>query len=388
MIMLKFLQIISIIALVFASACSQKKRSIRLKEDEAIYYNPQLPLDSFACQIKDFYQLPAIGIGIIDKDGKIQTSVVGKNKAVKGVPLSKQSKFQIASCTKSFTALLVAIMVSEGKLTWDTRVEEVFNKIDIHSVNKEITVLELLSHTSGFAQFWTDEEVFKIDSIIPNLRGNFLEQRKSFVEWNLVQAPAFERGAYHYSNGGYVIIAAMLERILGIPYENLIHERIFEPLNLSSAEFGYAFLKDKNQLFRHMHRDESGKGIPLQPGERIPSKLFNPCGFISINIHDFAEYLRFCIEIQDGNNTLINRDVAGKIFKNHFTQANGVGTGLGWQIIEINGIKTFGHTGSDKTVRAAMAINPRAKTGVVFATNIGDFHSEQAMVNVIHELIK
>jgi CubicO group peptidase (beta-lactamase class C family) len=368
-------------------ACSPNEQPAGLTGNFEVQYHQNQALDSFALQIRQYYQLPALAIGKVDKRGKITTCLMGNNKARNGIPLPKNSKFQIASCTKSFTALLVAILISEGKLSWNTRVQDIFAEMKIHPYNREINVVELLSHTSGLRQFWTDEEVFEVDSIIPNLKGSVALQRQKFAAWNLKMPPASNKGEYQYSNAGYVVVAAMLEKITGQSYESLVKQHIIRPLALKSAEFGYSCLRDKNQAARHMNRDVDGVGIPLSAKERIPPALFNPCGFISLSIDDFTKYLSHCIRLQSGESGLLHENDAKMLFRNYTTTSDGNGVGLGWQLITINGTKTFGHTGSDQTMRVAMAINPKQKTGVVFVTNIGDSRSEQALVNVVHELI-
>lgn len=377
-----------LVVFVIQLACSHKEQSIRLIDDFPVQLNRNHVLDTFALQIKEHYQLPAIAIGIINKDGSIQTSVVGNNKAKNGIALSEESKFQIASCTKSFTALLVAVHVSKGLLNWNTTVSEIFPDLGIHPANRRITITELLNHTSGLQQFWTDEEVFELDSLLPGLTGDIKKQRFKFLEWNLSQAPAYARGEHHYSNAGYVVAAAILEKITGQSYEDLVKEQLFMPMQLNTAEFGYSYLKNSKQPHRHMHRYSDGQGITLGEDERIPPDLFNPCGFISLSIDDFAKYIRFCLKILSEDTSIIDRKNAKVLFENYHTLSNGFGVGLGWLIIEVGGTKTYGHTGSDQTIRAAMSINPKQKKGVVFATNIGDYRSEQALVNVIHELIK
>lgn len=369
-------------------SCSNKEQSLRLTSDFPVKQDRKHKLDTFARHIKEHYQLPAVAIGVINKDGSIQTSVVGNNKAKNGVPLTVESKFQIASCTKSFTALLVAIHVDKGLLSWNKKVSEIFTNVSIHPANRKITITELLNHTSGLQQFWTDEEVFELDSQVPALTGDIKEQRLKFSEWNLSRPPVFTRGEHHYSNAGYVVVAAMLEKITGQSYEALIKELLLTPLQLNTAEFGYAFLKNRMHAHRHMHRYYDGLGITLSADERIPPDLFNPCGFLSLSIEDFAKYIRFCMKSMSEDTSIVKRKNARVLFENHHTLPNGFGVGLGWQIIEIDGIKTYGHTGSDQTMRAAMSINPKQKKGLVFATNIGDYRSEQALVNVIHELIK
>ena len=133
-----------------------------------------------------------------------------------------------------------------------------FDSIQIHQGLADITIRQLLSHTAGIRQFWSDEEVFELSNIIPELTGTIIGKRKLFTAWNLSKEPVFPIGEHHYSNAGYVIVAAMLEKISGKSYEELLSERVFIPLNLKSPGFGYPFLKDSTQPHRHMYRDEDG----------------------------------------------------------------------------------------------------------------------------------
>lgn len=384
--MIRVMFIVLVVFLSGLSSCNKAQNGLNL--ESGIKYNEELPLDSFALSIMQHYKLPGLAIGIVNSDGEIETSVIGDNTTENGQPLTNKSKFQLASCTKSFTALLVAELVCNEKIKWNTTVEEIFSDMDIHPDNKTITIIELLSHTSGLCQFWTNEEVFNIEALIPNLTGDIKQQRNCFSKWNLERSPQFTRGEYQYSNAAYVIIASIVETLTGKSYERLISEKLFNQLNLRSAEFGYPFLIDKSQPHRHMRRDEKGTGIALKTDERLPHPIFNSCGFISLTIEDFSKYLKYCIEIQKRDYSESFCDVGKELFKNHVVAPNGFGIGLGWQIIEINGISTFGHTGSDQSTRAAMSINKTSNKGVVFTTNIGDSLSEMAMVNVISELIK
>ncbi len=379
--------ILLIIITVFV-ACNQEGTSQDLNQLSPVKYNKDLVLDSFAVAIQNHYQLPSVAIATINESKIKEIAIVGTNKTTNGTALNKNSKFQIASCTKSFTALLVASFVDEGLLNWDTKISDVFTDIQIHNDFKDITIKQILSHKSGLKQFWTDDEVFNIHSVIPKLQGNVVEKRKRFVLWNLSQQADFKSGEYHYSNGGYVIIASMLEKLTGKPYETLMMERVFTPLNLLSAEFGYPYINDSTQPHRHMNRDGNGIGITLNKQDRLPDEIFNPSGFISLTIEDFAKYVLFHMQAINNNETIIKSSVVQELFKPEITLPDNNKVGLGWQIIYVDGIKTYGHTGSDQTIRAAMSINTKTGKAVVFATNIGDQRSEIAMVNTVFELLE
>ena len=369
-------------------ACSQNTTSSNLNQFREVKYDKSIALDSFAIAIQKHYQLPGLAVATISDTTIEKLAIVGKNKTEDGILLDRNSKFQIASCGKSFTALLVASFVEEGNINWETKISDVFNDIQIHKDFKDITIRQLLVHTAGLQQFWTDEEVFNIQNVIPKLRGSTPEKRKIFTQWNLSRQAPFTAGEHHYSNGGYVIVAALLEKLTGQPFEILMEERVFRPLNLNSAEFGYSFLYDTTQPYRHMNRNENGIGITMDAQTRIPDSIFNPSGFISLTIEDFARFVMFHVQALKGEETKINSSVVQELFKPEIRISDNNEIGMGWQIIYVNGIKTYGHTGSDGTIRSAMSIDPKTGNAVVFATNIGDQRSEMAMVNVIIELLE
>ncbi len=372
----------------FLFACNNPQTNNEgLNQFAEVKYNNRLPLDSFAVAIQHYYQLPGLAVAKMNSSGIEEFTITGKNKTQNGVLLNRNSKFQIGSCGKSFTALLVATFVEDDTLNWDTKISDVFTDMQIYKDYRDVTLRQLLSHTAGLQQFWTDDEVFNIRNTISGLKGSTVEKRKIFTQWNLSRHASFSPGEHHYSNGGYIIVAAMLEELTGKPYEKLMEQRVFRPLKLNTAEFGYPFLADSTQPHRHMNRNEAGTGITMDAQTRMPDPIFNPSGFISLSIEDFARYVIFHIQVLKGAETVINSRVVRELFKPVIRIDNNNEIGMGWQIISVNGTKTYGHTGSDGTIRSAMSINPKAGKAVVFATNIGDQRSEQALINVILELL-
>ncbi|NOZ48231.1 MAG: beta-lactamase family protein [Chlorobi bacterium] len=387
-IMLIFKKItVSLMLYLFVACTNSQPVNSGLNDFIQVKYNKNQPLDSFALAIQKHYQLPGLAVATIHKSEISEIAVVGKNKTKNGVLLNSDSKFQIASCTKSFTALLTATFVDEGIINWNTKISGVFKEMIIHKDYQDITIKQVLTHTAGLPQFWTDDEVFNILNIIPEMQGSITRQRRIFAEWNLTHSAAFTSGEHHYSNGGYVIIAAMLEKLTGKSYEELMDERIFKQLKLNSAEFGYPFLHDSIQPYRHMNRNDTGVGITMDKQSRIPSPVFNPAGFISLSINDFAKYVLFYTRVLKGEKSIINHSVVQELFKPVVRDESNHEIAMGWQIIYVNNKKTYGHTGSDGTIRSAMSINPESGNAVVFVTNIGDQQSELALINVVVELI-
>ena len=188
--------------------------------------------------IRKKHDLPALAVVVV-KDGAIcSRTAVGVRKWGDATPITTNDVFHIGSCTKSMTATLAAILIEEGKLRWDTTIADVFpelkGKMD-KCVNESVTVEQLLRHRGGvpgsppdsaWKRAWEKE-------------GAPMQQRLEFIQSVLSQPPAAAPGTKMiYSNQGYSIIGAMLERLTGTPWETLITDRLFEPLHMDSAGFG------------------------------------------------------------------------------------------------------------------------------------------------------
>jgi len=354
-----------------------------------VRYDQAKPLDDFLTEIGEYYQLPGIAAAVVQHEMAREQSVVGKNKAVHGTTLSLDSKFQIASCSKSFTSLLVGTFVQEGMLSWDTRIGEVFPQWEKHMLPhyRTVTLRQLLSHTAGILPFSSDEDYFSVFDIVPGLNGTLPEQRRQFALWNFRRTPANGTGEFNYSNGGYVIVAAMLEQLTGTSYEALVTERIFKRLGLASAEFGYAFLNDENQPWRHYERDETGAGIPLDADARPLAGLFNPAGSMSMSISDFSRYVSSYVQVAEDEKSLISNEIRDELFTPVVARAENDSYALGWVIRMVDGTLVSTHSGSDQTVFAMMSIDLSSGSAVVAVTNIGGQRSEFALINVVLELL-
>jgi len=180
--------------------------------------------------------LPALAVVVV-KDGKICDRVaVGVRKWDDPTPVTTNDLFHIGSCTKSMTATLAAMFIEEGKLRWNTTIADVFpelkGKMDAHF--ETVTVEQLLTQRSGipgeppsaaWKRAW--QEI-----------GTPVEQRHEFISAVLAQPPATTPGTkFIYSNQNYAIVGAMLEKIAGKPWEDLITEKLFKPLHMDSDGF-------------------------------------------------------------------------------------------------------------------------------------------------------
>lgn len=144
------------------------------------------------------------------------------------VPITIDTKFKIASLSKSFTALIILQLAQEGKIRLDGTIADYFP--DYNGKQKDrITIHQLLTHTSGILTSINPEEEVIKERLYHNLRDLI----KYAEEAELYSDPGSE---FHYSNFGYNILAYIAEKVTGKPFDVLLKERIFEPIGMTNTK--------------------------------------------------------------------------------------------------------------------------------------------------------
>ena len=146
------------------------------------------------------------------------------------LPITEDTIFQLASISKNFTSAAIMLVRREGLLRLDDEITKFFPEIPYPGV----TVRHLLTHTSGIPDYFDDADwfirIWKEEKRVP---GNdeilrFLRETKA--------KPYFAPGeGLHYSNTGFNLLALLVERLSGIPYEEFLQKNIFEPAGMSST---------------------------------------------------------------------------------------------------------------------------------------------------------
>lgn len=148
------------------------------------------------------------------------------------IPNDLQTKFEIGSMSKQFTAMLVLQFVNEGKIRLDGQVSD-YLPYYRQDTGKRIAISELLSHTSGVPNFITAPGF--LDGPASRTRYSVREFAQKYCSSDLRFVPGTK---FEYSNSGYFLLGAILEQVSGESYENLLQDRIFKPLGMKDS--GYA----------------------------------------------------------------------------------------------------------------------------------------------------
>jgi CubicO group peptidase (beta-lactamase class C family) len=147
------------------------------------------------------------------------------------IPNSPDTKFRLGSITKQFTSMLIMQQVVKGTIKLEDPVVKYLPGYPLPQGEK-VTVRHLLTHTSGTFNYTDrlnirrDRNAYSLDSLIATFSGLPLE---------------FEPGSsYKYSNSGYVLLGAILQKATGMPYERLLAENIFAPLGMKNSGYDHA----------------------------------------------------------------------------------------------------------------------------------------------------
>jgi CubicO group peptidase (beta-lactamase class C family) len=329
--------------------------------------------------IRDKHHLPALAVAVV-KDGKIcARAAVGVRKLGDPTPVTTNDVFHIGSCTKSMTATLTAMLIEDGKLNWDTTIADVFPELKgkMDKQYENVTVGQLLTHRGGvpgsppaaaWQRAWEQQ-------------GTPTQQRREFIEAVLKQPPEAPPGTKMiYSNQGYSIVGAMLEKLTGTPWEMLITDRLFKPLHMDSAGFGPpGTIGAVDEPWGHTR-----KLLGAGPSQSDNPPAIGPGGTVHCTLDDLARYTIFHMQRpQPGG--LLKPETLEKLH----TPPPGAEYACGWGVVKRGwaGGTALTHNGSNTMWYVVMWLAPEKDFSVVVGTNIAGPDAEKGCDEVASAMI-
>jgi len=348
-------------------------------------------LSATLSQICEQYKQPAMACALVNGKGIITKAAVGSSVYGEDMPVNIDSRFHIGSITKSMTALLIQMLVDEGKLSYDTTLEQALPDIPMRADYRNVTISELLLSKAGIIAFQrTDLEdqniVQKLWAEIPAEYPDPMEQRREVAKLALNLNPIAEPGSKAiYSNVGWSIAGLIAETAAGKPYEELIKERIFEPLGMKNARIGgwpASTIEPEQPRGHYPVAGQSPRPQDLNDVYTFPAWM-NPAGGVHCRITDFALYVMENLAGLEGQGKLLDKNGYENIHSVHMTakisemyigmeQEGNVTMGYGWGVFAVEGGNLSVADGSGGTFYARIAVYPALDVGFAGFTNCGD----------------
>ena len=349
-------------------------------------------------------RLPGLAAAIIIDSKLHSAAAVGVRETGTDNWLTVNDKFMIGSCTKAFTATTAAILVEEGRLSWQTTIRDAFPNLNMLPEYENITIQQLLSHRAGLPKNLKEGKAsWLIDYGFDEKRGTTpeimrLQYLEKTVQNKLISPPG---QVIHYSNSGYILAGAILEKIAGQTYEKLRAEKIFRPLGITTAGYGIpADLQPRSQPWGH-YWDKSTKSFVAYQAD-CP-KFLSPAGNIHMSLKDWAKFIIVHLNSDPSNKTKLLKSssiqflhtppdsaeldfsfkerMLSKFFGYGFLNSN---YALGWFTKEKN--KSYDliyHGGRGLAFNAMVLVDLKTKNAILLVTNTEVSHVHPTFQNLL-----
>lgn len=261
---------------------------------------------------------------IADDDQILLNKGYGHNNIQYNILNSGQTKFAIGSITKQFVALGIMQLEEDGKINVTDTVDKYIGGL---KHGKEITVHQLLIHSSGLYNVTNDLTFFELQDASPEQVIDLIRERQ------LNFTPGSE---YEYSNTNYILLGMIIEKITGQSLEEYLTGNIFEPLNMKDTGMSYG----ENPGF--------AVATPYQgyiDVFEVDDKPLLAHAYGSGNMYSTVEDLYRWSQALD-TDTLVSKETKDKIFKGHMDLSHDIGYGYGWIVSDNGEGKILMHDGA------------------------------------------
>lgn len=203
------------------------------------------------------------GAVLVAKNGKpIFEKCYGKADKTRNAPVKLDTEFNLASLGKMFTGVAIAQLAEQGKLSFTDTIEKHLPDYPNKDVAGRVTIHQLLTHTSGMGDYMRKEYLTSTQPI-RNVRDLF----PFFVDKPL----SFEPGTkYDYSNAGFIVLGAIIERVSGQSYYDYVNEHIFKPAGMKHTHYYYFDSYPPTVAIPYTAFDDKGQRMA---GERKDARL-------------------------------------------------------------------------------------------------------------------
>lgn len=323
----------------------------------------------FAKSITD-WKVPGMAIGIIKGDSLIFSKGYGYRNIKDKKPVTSQTIFPVASNTKAFTAAAIAILVDQGKLSWDTKVKSILPYFSLYDeyVTEHFTIEDLLSHRSGLKTFSGDLIWY-----------GTTYSREQVVRKARLLSPVYDfRTKFGYSNIMYIAAGEIIAKVSGMTYDDFLKKHFFDELGMKNSYTSIDDLKDlENVCTPYNVINDETVAIELMNWDNIGG-----AGIINSNIEDMSKW----IMLQLAKGTYNNKEIFSNIQSTkmltpatNFTVSEGYNRmwpsthfrsyGMGWSLMDYHGYKVVSHSGGYDGVITYSCFIPDANIGFVILTN-------------------
>lgn len=313
--------------------------------------------------------IPGVAIALVESGKVIYVKGFGVADA-DGTEVTAQTPFQIASMSKSFSATLILLLEQDGKLSLDDLVIDhlPWFKTSDKALSDRIKIRHLLQHNSGFTR---KSGNYTQNSTYRGADATELSVRRL----SSTQLSAEPGTRWEYSNSNYHVIGHLVEVIEGAPFEQVMANRILQPLEMHNSYVQFATQK----TVKEANGFPQWFGLPIERPFTLGRMKVGDSGIVS-SAEDLAKYL---LEVSLGQSGVISSDMRSALLDpKHNTNT---AYALGWNRSEINDHIIFEHDGMNGGFSSSFgfsdATSSRDSIAFVILTNYSSAINNQFLMN-------
>jgi CubicO group peptidase (beta-lactamase class C family) len=318
------------------------------------------------------------GTVLVAKNGQpIFSKAYGSASKSANSPNNVETKFNIGSMNKMFTAVAIAQLAERGKLSFDDTIGKHLSDYPNQAIAGKVTIHQLLTHTSGMGSYQNERFFAQLDKM-----KTIADLLPLFVNEPL----AFEPGAkWQYSNSGYVVLGAIIEKVSGQNYFAYVREHIFKPAGMSNTDSYEKDANTPNLAIGLTRMNSNGQPEPTTPRRENTSSRpakGSPAGGGYSTVGDL---LKFVVALQ--NHQLLNKKFTEIVTTGKIEVGGPMGKyayGFGDKIF--NGKHIVGHNGGAPGIAANLDIFPELGYTSIILSNY-DPPAVMPLIMKIRELI-
>jgi CubicO group peptidase (beta-lactamase class C family) len=309
--------------------------------------------------IRQKYNVPAMAAAVVTSDGIKFAGAVGVRKRGTEIAIGLGDLWHLGSDGKAMTSTLIARLVERGQLKWDSKLGEIFPDLapKMNPAFQKVTLLELLSHQAGLPANLNLPDYLGED--VPALRLRAVREE-------LAKDPQSEPGAkFAYSNIGYIIAGAVVEKVTGKAWERAITDDLFTPLGMQSAGFGGT--GTVGQIDQPWPHTADGEPAPSNGPVMDNPPVMGPAGRVHCSIQDWARFVQDQLRGARGESALLKPESYQTLQSPPF----GGDYALGWIVTQRGwaGGKALNHGGDNTMNFANVWVAPQRDFAVLVCVN-------------------
>lgn len=329
-------------------------------------------LDRFFPHLED--QQPFSGIAVVRQGGKeVVTRIQGMADAARRRPVTRTTRFAMASGSKLFTAVAVLQLDQAGKLSLNDRLAAHVHLPTARRYAERVTLRELLSHTGGAGDYWTPDYERGWDSITS------LPQMLPFVLPHL-SGPSNDAS---YSNSGYILLGLVVEAVSGMSYYDYVQTHVFRPAGMNHT--GYPTRSDLPEDAARPYEPTFDAGAVVRGSYSLakgPARGTSAGGAMTT----VDDVLRFADALQSG--ILLDSSHRALLTGAHVpTGAPDTFFGYGAMVDRSRGVTSYGHAGQAPGTTFDLRVFPDIDTVCLVASNLNTIAGPE-MTRALDHLIR